>query len=102
MTTGALASQGLDSVLEGHGIAPPSGQGAENTPATRRSRELKEQEDMARLLREKKAREEMVMLQKLKDAGATDETLKQVNAAIRRRADAGASWGRVSSSLISM
>jgi hypothetical protein len=102
VTLGVLPLQGLDSVLEGHGIAPPTGQGAEDTPANRRSRELKEQEDMARLLREKKARDEMIMLQKLKDAGATDETLKHVNAAIRRRADAGASGGRVSCTPIFM
>lgn len=88
--------QGLDRVLEGHGVAPSSGQGALDTPANRRSRELKEQEDIARLSREKKARDEMIMLQKLKDAGATDETLKQVGAAIKRRAEAGTSAGSVS------
>ena len=46
---------------------------------------------MARLSREKKAKDENIMLQKLKDAGATDATLQQVNAAIKRRAEAGVS-----------
>lgn len=90
----ARGAQGLDSVLEGHGVLPPTSPGQNGAAAAeqRRSRELMEQQETARLMSEKREAD-LVMLEKLRGAGATADTLRCVETAIRRRAEAGVYTG---------
>jgi hypothetical protein len=87
---------GLDSLLEAHGVVRQDAmrKSADEEAVNRRSREIKEQEDIAKLLREKRtdhssrmACPDQLLLEKLKAAGATPATLQQVEAAIKRRED---------------
>ena len=86
----ARATQGLDTVLEGHGVLPPaSPRHGKEAAERRRSRELLEQQETAQLMFEKKREADLAMLEKLRGAGATADTLRYVETAIRRRAEAG-------------
>jgi len=86
----ARDTQGLDTVLEGHGVLPPASPGhGKDAVERRRSRELLEQQEAAQLMFEKKREADMAMLEKLRGAGATADTLRYVETAIKRRAEAG-------------
>ena len=84
-----FGKQGVDSVLEGHGVLPNSSPERQAAAENRLSRELKEQKDGAQFSSEVRNEDDMVMLEKLRAAGATAETLRSVEAAIQRRAETG-------------